>query len=290
MKSHSHLIEQVKPLLKSSTTAKIDFIRKDSWIGYPSAHEILSDFDALLSHPKAVRMPCRALIGDPSNGKTTILKHWFKKHNFTQDESDVIEFPAVLIETPPEPSEKRLYGTILNSLGIVHRDSFSETKLLNLVVDRFKTFKVRLLVADEFHNMLHGQIRYQHKFLAALKNLLNALQLPIVVAGTPDILRALATDYQFISRFEKHELPKWGANQETRSLIASIESILPFDEPSGLSEIESMTLILGVSDGTIGSILKPIRNAAIMAVEKGSSKIEITMLDKAVKGILKRKI
>lgn len=48
------------------------------------------------------------------------------------------------------------------------------------------------------------------------------LKMPFVAAGISDVMTALATDTQFVTRFEKLELPKWGFNQSTLRMLKSL--------------------------------------------------------------------
>jgi hypothetical protein len=278
----NHLNATAISLLNDTNESKIDYIQRDFWIGYPYARQILGELDSLQAHPKCARMPCRAIVGNPSNGKTTILRHWMKRKRTIERDDGSIAIQAVLIETPPSPTERRLYSSILNALGIVHRERGAEDALLKQLKDRLTTFNVQNLIFDEFHNVLNGPIAGQLRFLTALKSLLNATSLPVVVAGTPDVTRALATDRQFVSRFEKLELGPWGANAETLSLISTLESLLPFPQPSNLANRQNVTKILSVSDGSIGSIVKPIKRAAVQAIEKKQDYISESVLEETI--------
>jgi hypothetical protein len=124
-----------------------------------------------------------------------------------------------------------------------------------------------------------------------LKSLLNVLGVSFLAAGTADTVRALATDPQFITRFEKLELHKWELNKTTRNLISTIETHLPLPEKSGLAtDPELLSLIVKEGQESIGGIMALIRNAAIIALESGKAKITKEHIAAAASDLSARKI
>ena len=270
---------------------RIEFIRADRWIGYSSAKNILAEMKDLIDHPRNLRMPCRAIVGDPDNGKSMLLQECAKRHPVKEDGNDECYLAVLVFETPSEPSEGRLYSEILKALKVAHREDAPPEKLLTKVIEKFYVLGIRLLMADEFHNMLHGPSRNQRQFLAALKSLLNVLRVSFIVAGTHDIITALATDHQFVTRFEKLVMPKWGLNNEARRLLASFEAVLPLAEPSGLANNVGLAqeIILG-GNGTIGGITKVVKRAAIETLRSGKEQIGRTEIEAAVAYLRKREV
>ncbi|BAO28288.1 TniB family NTP-binding protein [Sulfuritalea hydrogenivorans] len=287
--SFDHLLGVAKDAVLWTPEDRIDFINEDRWIGYSAAATILTEFDDLVEHPRNLRMPCRYVVGDPDNGKTMLLHQCIKRHPFREKEGDESHVAVLVFETPPVPDEGRLYSQILKALRVAHREDAPPEKLLAKVIERFSELGIRLLMADEFHNMLNGSASHQRQFLASLKSLINTLRVSFVAAGTEDITRALATDSQFITRFEKLALPTWGINKETRSLLSSIEKTLPLAEPSGLADDRDLALgiILG-GKGKIGGIVKVAKKAAIAAIRGGKEKIAKDIVDKVVAELRER--
>jgi hypothetical protein len=278
--SFDHLLRGAVEMVTRTPSERIEFIQQDRWIGYSAAKAVLNEMEDLINHPRNLRMPCRAIVGDPDNGKTMLLQQCIKRHPSVEKESDEAFVAALKFETPASADEGRLYSQILTALLVAHREDAPPEKLLAKVVERFSELGIRLLMADEFHNMLHGSAANQRQFLASMKSLINTLRVSFVVAGTQDIIRALATDPQFITRFEKLSLPKWGVNDETRSLLKSIEKTLPLAEPSNLSEDEDLALaIIFGGGGTIGGITGVAKKSAIAAIKSGNEKITKVIVD-----------
>lgn len=270
---------------------RIEFILAERWIGYSAATRVLTELDDLVDHPRNLRMPCLAVIGDPNNGKTMLLERCIKRHPLRERGNEVSHVAVLLFETPSEPDEGRLYSQILVALRVAHRPDAPPEKLLAKILERFSELGIRLLMADEFHNMLNGSAAHQRQFLASLKSLINTLRVSFVVAGTDDIIRALATDNQFITRFEKVKLPRWGMNQETRNFLVSIESTLPLAEPSTMSDLPSlMRAIVEGGANTVGGITKVVKKSAIAAIKNGKEKITQDIVDKVVKELREREV
>lgn len=269
---------------------RIKFILKDRWIGYVAAKHILSEVQDLVNHPRNLRMPCRLVVGDPDNGKTMLLQECMKRHPETVSEADETRLPVLVFETPSDADEGRLYSAILTALRIAHRPDAPPERLLEKVIDGVESLDVRVLMADEFHNILHGSPASQRQLLASLKSLLNLLRRPLVAAGTRDAVRALATDPQFVTRFEQLVLPRWSVNMEARRLLASLEQMMPLAEPSNLAGKElGETIILG-GGGAIGGIVKLAKKSAIAAIGLGTERVTRAIVDETLAEIRSRTV
>jgi hypothetical protein len=271
--SHNHLKGAAREALALSPQERIEFIRKDRWIGYDAARAVLNEVRDLISHPRNLRMPCRLVVGDPDNGKTMLLQECMKRHPEATSEADETRLPVLVFETPSEADEGRLYSAILSAMRIAHRPDASPETLLGKVIDGVETLDVRVLMGDEFHNILHGRPAEQRQLLASIKSLLNVLRRPFVAAGTRDAVLALAADTQFVTRFEQLVLPRWGLNMEVRRLLASLEAMTPLAEPSNLAERDLCEPIVLGGGGTIGSIIKIAKRSAVRTIESGKERI-----------------
>src|SRR5689334_8394262 len=79
---------------------RIAFIQTDRWIGYSAAKAALSEVQDLIDHPRNLRMPCRAIVGDPNNGKTMLLQECKKRYPVKISETDDSHVPVLVFETP----------------------------------------------------------------------------------------------------------------------------------------------------------------------------------------------
>lgn len=289
--SLDHLKGAARDAVLLTPADRIEFIKTERWIGYSAATSILSELTDLVDHPRNLRMPCLAIIGDPDNGKTMLLRRCIVRHPSRERGDEESHVAVLLFEMPPEPDEGRLYSQILRALLVAHRPDAPPEKLLAKVIERISELGIRLLMADEFHNMLNGSAAHQRQFLTSLKSLINMLQVAFAAAGTDDIVRALATDKQFITRFEKRKLPRWGVNEETRNFLASIESTLPLAEPSNLGNIPSLTrAIVEGGANTVGGIAKVTKKSAIATIKAGKEKITKEIVDQVVSELREREV
>ncbi len=286
-----HLLGEALTAVLWTPEDRIEFIEQDRWIGYTAATAILEEFTRLIEYPRNLRMPCLAIVGDPNNGKTMLLQQCIKQHPLRGSESDESHVAVLKFETPSAPDEGRLYSQILKALLVAHREDAAPERLLAKIIDRVSELGIRLLLADEFHNMLNGSAANQRQFLASLKSLINVLRVSFVAAGTNNIVVALATDSQFVTRFEKLSLPKWGKNTETLSLLASIELTIPLAERSNIANDKEIAIpiILG-GQGTIGSITRIIKESAVAAIKDGKEKITRDIVDCVVAKLRSREV
>jgi len=193
-----------------STDERLMAIKRPFWIGYPKAQDIFQLMEEMFSHPKMHRMPNLSVIGETNNGKTMLLKAFYRRH--APDDESYLEHPTLpilMLQAPPEPNEGRLYADILTSLfSYAGSRETAESKLQRIKM-LLTNLETRMIILDEFQNTLAGSGIRLRRFLNGIKYLGNELSIPIVVAGTPETLNVLQSDPQIANRFEPAFLPKW---------------------------------------------------------------------------------
>jgi hypothetical protein len=164
-------------------------------------------------------MQCLLVYADPNSGKTALLRRYCKLHPINQNwDRDAIHAPVIGIEIR-SPDEGALYDV---------------EKKRHQVLTILEKIGTRQLLIDELNAVIAGPLLKQRKFLIALKNLLNELEMTAFATGTPDARIALVPDPQLESRFEMEELQRWTDGEEFRKLLESFECRLPLREQSGL--------------------------------------------------------
>lgn len=285
---YSHLHPDARALLEASLEQRLEFVRRDRFIEYPAAAAILRDLADLVNYPRVVRPPCRAVVADSNNGKTTLTNELVRRNPVVLDASCYPITRVVWAETPPEPDEGRLFSVILTSLSVPHKADASPERLEVLLSQEFAALKTTTLVLDELHAMLNGTPRNQRQFMAALKRLSNTHNLSIIVSGTPEVTRALATDPQFMTRFQRLALPKWQANSDFQRLLASFEQYIPLPQPSGLGQGNLVKYIFLKSSRIIGSVRAIVLAASEHALRKGADRITYKLLEESTELLLSR--
>ena len=276
----SHLDASQHASLNLPIQDRVNHIQTERWVAYTAATNLLERLEQLLAQPKSRRSNL-LIVAAPGNGKTTVIDH-FRERNPAQSPVRADPFlPVLAFDMPPDPSEGRFWNAVLRAMSVSFREGDNSVKKESLALDCLRALKVRVLVIDEFHNALHGNPKQTRQFLATLKNLINALAIPIVAAGTKEAVIALNSDPQMTSRFDVTTLPKWELNSEFLRLLVTFERLIPLAEPSGFKSREMATKIFQFSGGTIGGVSDLLRRAAVIAVRRGEEKITPSLLDEA---------
>lgn len=276
----THLNEAARAALELSNVERIARIRGARWIGYTRAREILDKMEELLTHPKQHRMPNLLIYGDTNNGKTMIVNR-FRQLHMGQDnpEGEGIILPVLIIQSPPVPDEHRFYNGILEKLFAPYKSSDKIDKKQFQAIKLLERVRLKILIIDELHNLIAGNLNKQRQFLNTLKFLGNELKIPLVGAGTKEAKVALQTDPQLANRFEPMELPRWRMGKDYLRLLASFEQMLPLKKPSDLIETNLAIKLLSMSEGILGELSAILTKVAIKAVKSGKEQITIELLN-----------
>lgn len=275
----SHLEAETLAALELPLDERIAYARRDFWIGYDRAEDVIRYLEDMLAYPKSLRMPGVLIVADSGNGKSRILERFTSLHPPEILSTGDPAVSILKIMMPSEPSESRFWSALLLAMKVPHRDTDPVQSKESLAYDMLSYCGVKALALDELHNVLNGSARAQKHFLAVLKNLTNQLKLPIIAAGTRDALRALHIDKQLASRFESKGIRRWEPNQKFQQLLQSFELLLPLQKPSQLSTPALARKVFQLGDGTIGSFSATLKDACVAAIRNGSERITSSLLD-----------
>ncbi|MDZ4386579.1 MAG: TniB family NTP-binding protein [Moraxellaceae bacterium] len=280
MSLFQHIHPEFRHVMMLSDKERLDFLQQSRWIGYPNATQIMDTLDKLLEMPTRIRMPNLLIVGEPNNGKTTIVRrfHQLRGIGYVNDESEPVK-PVIIAEAPPSADEKGLYISILERFYAPYKPTDSAARLRYQTIHLMRQCSVRMLVIDEFHSLLTGGAQKQREVMNCIKLLCNELAIPIVGVGTREAVRVLHTDPQHTSRFDVIGLPLWKLNKEFQQLVAGFESVLPLKKPSNLSSIESTSLLHLISDGCIGNLHRLLVECANSAIMSGEEKISLSLIE-----------
>jgi type II secretory pathway predicted ATPase ExeA len=276
-----HLHENVRSIALLSNKERIRYIQDVKWIGYKRAKEILKKMDDLLEYPKIDRMPNALVTSETNNGKSVLARKYCSLHKpYFVDNGNRLIAPVIYMEAPPSPEEKRFYNVLLKELNIPFRINDLVDKKQHLAFAMLKRLETKMLIIDEFHNILAGSLAKQRSFLNVIRNMANELKIVIIAFGITEAANVINVDPQLSNRFDREKLPLWKKDAEYLKLLASFESIIPLKNPSNLIQDEIAVKILTKSEKTIGEISKIIRLASIEAIESGTEAITSQILDK----------
>jgi hypothetical protein len=276
-----HLHPDFRHVLGLTDKGRLDFIDQNRWIGYPVASQIIETLRALMEKPSRPRMPNLLIVGEPNNGKTTLVSRFMKLHGEGHIEDDSVPIkPVVTAEAPPSADEKGLYISILERFFAPYRATDSTHKLRYQVVHQFRSCRTRLLIIDEFHSMLTGSAIKQREVMNAIKALCNELAIPVVGVGTREAVRILHTDPQHASRFDVVTLPLWQLDPGFQRLLANFESVLPLKKPSRLSAPELATALHAMSGGNMGDLHRLLDECTKVAITSGKEMIDLEIVQR----------
>ncbi len=270
----SRLLPDTLELLDKDNKEKIREIKRERFITYPKASAILQTLESLLDHPDKYRMPNLLLVAESNNGKTSLLRKFWRTHPPT-DGINQAAFPVVFILAPPTPDLNWLYNSILSYLLVPFKHSDPPSKKEAQIVDYFAKVGTRMLIIDEIQHVLGGSALKQRAFLNGLKNIGTSLKIPIVLSGTRDALMATTTDTQTSSRFQSVFLPVWQLDQDFGRFLASLERTLPLKKSSILASETLAPRIHDESEGYLGEIVEVVSKAAEYAILSGTERITL---------------
>ena len=151
-----------------------------------------------------------------------------------------------------------------------------EMEKARLVVHYLEKLNTKMMLIDEIHSSLRGNLNKQRSFIDTLKQLSNKLSLSIVLAGTKEAHSALSIGGETASRFPSLELPRWSNDKKFRSFLGTYESCLPLKEASNLALDQQLVDILyNQSEGLIGRTVNLLKKAAVNAIKSKREKIII---------------
>ncbi|MFB2705396.1 TniB family NTP-binding protein [Marinobacter shengliensis] len=274
MSERHHIHPDFQHILALNGQERIDFLDEPRWIGYNSAHRIIDSLQGLLNKPKRPRMPNLLLVGEPNNGKTTIVRRFMDLcgKGYVNEDAEPVK-PVILAEAPPSADEKGLYISILERFFTPYRATDPSAKLRYQIIHLCRACHVQMLVIDEFHSLLTGTPVKQREVMNAIKLLCNELAIPIVGVGTREAVRVLHSDPQHASRFDVLSLPVWQLNQDFQRLLASFEQVLPLQKPSRLHQPELASVLHTISGGNLGDLHRLLVECAREVIQSGSEQI-----------------
>lgn len=280
MTKYEHIHPDFRHVMSLSDKERIAFLDMPRWIGYAKAQQMLETLQGLLHKPQRPRMPNLLIVGEPNNGKTTIVRRFVDLcgKGYVNEESDPVK-PVVLAEAPPSADEKGLYISILEQFFTPYRATDPCAKLRYQVIHLFRACHVRMLVIDEFHSLLTGSPIKQREVMNAIKLLCNELAIPIVGVGTREAVRVLHTDPQHASRFDVFGLSTWALDKEFQALLASFERVLPLRQPSRLHQPELALTLHSICDGNIGNLHRLLVACASDAIQNGRECIDRQVIE-----------
>lgn len=268
-----NLTNEAFEYLSKSDEERIIYCKKDHWIGYGSAVKLIEILEDKFLDPPQMRHEGLLIYGDSNNGKTAILKRMYELHKtkldyVTKDGEAIYKIPIIYFQAPTIPDESRLYSLILDELCVPQKRTDKVVVKANLAKHYLNKLGTKMILIDEIHSALRGNLNKQRTFIDDLKQLSNSLSLTIVLAGTREAYSALSIGAETGSRFPALELPRWNNDRKFKSFVATYERCLPLKEASNMAEnSELLNALFYQSEGLVGKTVNLLKKAAIKAIK-----------------------
>lgn len=279
---YTHLHESVHEVILQGKQERIDFMNHPLWINHNRSTQVIQVLNQLLRSPKKPRMRNLLMIGEPNIGKTSLVKYYSSLHpSYTDEDEEGVSranIPLIVIDAPVLDSEKALYVSILEQFWTPFNPEHTPLRLRNQVISLMRECNVRMLVIDEFHNLLTFAASKRLKTLGMLKTLGNELMIPIVAVGIHDATTLINSDPQMASRFDTLTIPRWDLDKNFRGLLLAFEKRLPIRKASNLHEKEKTVLLHNISQGNTGDLHRLLIECATYAIENEIEEITTSVI------------
>jgi hypothetical protein len=140
-------------------------------------------------------------VAQTGSGKTTALQYYESKFPRIDTEKGT-SITVLRVDTPESPSVKTLAEAILYAMGDPAAAKGTATAKTNRIVYFFKECGVELLFIDEFQHFYDGHRNSESRRVSDwLKNLINKVGIPVVLAGLPRSISVVNANPQLRRRF-----------------------------------------------------------------------------------------
>ena len=270
---YPHLAPCAAEMVDCSDEARIAYIQRDRFVPHRRAEEILGELESLLAMEDAIRPQGRLLVARSLMGKTTILDEFMRAHPASDNpEGEAAIVPVVHIQFPDQAREG-IFPEILAKLHARVPANLKSQDLRRHAIHLLQSVGMRLLLIDEFHNVLEGSAMAQRKAMNSIKYVMNELRRPVVVTGTAEVLTAVSTDPQIDSRLRPLPLPRFEDDAQFQELLAGFEMLIPLRKASLLYRPEISQLIYEHTYGVVGHVSDLLNKSAILAIREGVEQI-----------------
>ena len=218
-------------------------------------------------------MDSLVLVGAPNNGKTRVLKRFWRSHPPIAQDDGETTIPVTMVEAPTPLSEREFYCSIMQAIGVPFRPEDPLSKLRYRAYQLLLVYRVKILIMDEFQHIGSSSPAKQREFLNLMKSLSNRLKISFIIAGTREAVQVMQLDTQFSSRFQPVRIDRWEMGTEWRMLLNTFEGFIPLPEPSNLQHPDFALKLLNEGEKTIGGVWDILKRCARHEILEGGTKI-----------------
>lgn len=259
-------------------------------VGYPRTLKIKKLIKHCQQHSKISAEPeCMLLLGERGTGKTTQCKRYAREYPRQVIEGKSV-IPVLYVSIPSPTTTKSLPTKLLYQLGDPFWKDGSNTvqtlRLCGLLADT----QTELIILDEFQGFIDGKTdRAVLEVSNWLKDFINEVNKPVLLTGLPYCDIVLKANDQLERRFPirdtLHPLG-WKRPKDKeifKDFLLHVDERLPFNRRSNLADEDVAYRIYCATNGVIDFIMKLVRRAAELAIDKEIENVNTDLLARAYK-------
>ncbi len=281
-------------LAKMTVAEKLQIVN-NLYVSYPRSDEILTAIEYCHRFSYCQNEPeCMFLSGETGVGKTTIYRAYAIKHprQVTKEKTIV---PILAVTIPAPATVKTVVTKLLWELGDPAYDKGSTGNQTIRLIGLMKECQVELLILDEFQHFIDRDSAKVLKTVSDwLKTIILDTNLPIVLIGLPEAeeVLKLKSHSQLSRRFSnRHYLRPFIWEQdngrEFRTFLHLLESSLPLQSASNLSDEYTAMRFYYASDGVVAYVMKLIRFGTYLALQSNQEKLDYSLLATAFEKVVR---
>ena len=223
-----------------------------------------------LEGKRQAKQSCR-VVGESRTGKTIACNSYRLRHKPKQEVGKPPTVPVVYIQIPQECGAKDLFKAIIEHLKYqMTKGTVAEIRDRMLRV--LKSCGVEMLIIDEAD-------RLKPKTFAEVRDIFDKLNIAVVLVGTDRLDAVIKKDEQVYNRFRAcHRFGKLSGNDFVEAVTIWERDILRLPVASNLTGKRMMKVLGETTFGYIGLMDMVLREAAIRALKKGLTKIDLATL------------
>lgn len=257
-------------------------------ITFPRFDRVIDKMAHCHAHSKIAAEPeCLLITGVQGAGKTTLCKAYARRYprTLTREGRTI---PVLSTSTPSITTKKSLPTRLLQDLGDGAAEKGTYVTQTLRIIKMVEDCGVEMIILDEFQHFIDSDSNVVLVNISNwLKDLINRTEKPVVLVGMPHSEVVLAANPQLERRFSMREsLEAFGwdttAKQgEFKTFLRHLDGRLPLPKRSNLAGHELSFRIYCATDGLIGYVMKLVRRASILAVDRGAECLDLELLSES---------
>ncbi|WP_426280516.1 TniB family NTP-binding protein [Lysobacter soli] len=284
---YPHLDSRIESVADRPVAERVSYMLADRYVPYPKAEHVIAEVDWILKQEATQRPKCELIIAEPGLGKTMLLNEIGRRLGSRGAGELARQRPLVSISLAGVADLKVLFSRALRALDSPFSMNDKVTAMYEQTCLSLRSAGTKILQLDELHNLLLARSRVGEA-MAVIRDLAN-LPVSLVCAGTIAAQICVSADEQLRDRFRCHHLRPWMESDETRNLLATLESRLPLRLPSDLTSKRTFQMIVRMSNGHPRTMVAAIREAGRDALQEGDERIDRKRLKHSLQRVLAEK-